>query len=121
MSLCPFTDAGPSDNGKTLFRCPTCEAEVRAKSLPKRTCRFLGPGGYLLRLLSELGVPPLGCGCKSVAVKMDRGPDWCEAHRAELEAALVEAGLHSGKEPAWLVTEAIRRAKAVRARPASGS
>jgi hypothetical protein len=116
MSLCPFTDAGPSDNGKTLFRCPTCEAEVRAKSLPKRTCRFLGPGGYLLRIMRELDVPPTGCGCKSLAVKMDRGGiDWCRTHRAELVAAMVEASVllaQRGQDvrPEWMVDEAISRA-----------
>jgi hypothetical protein len=123
MSLCPFTDAGPSDNGKTLFRCPTCEAEVRAKSLPKRTCRFLGPGGYLLRIMRELDVPPLGCGCRSLAVRMDRGGiDWCRAHRAELVAAMVEASVllsQRGQDvrPEWMVDEAISRAASRPARP----
>jgi hypothetical protein len=118
MSLCPFTDAGPADPAErgTLFRCPTCEAEVRAKSLPKRTCRFLGPGGYLLRIMRELAVPPTGCGCKSLAVKMDRGGiDWCRAHRAELVAAMVEASVllsQRGQDvrPEWIIDEAIQRA-----------
>jgi hypothetical protein len=116
VSDCPFIDAGPSDNGKTLFRCPTCDAEVRAKSLPKRTCRFLGPGGYLLRIMRELDVPPTGCGCKSLAVRMDRGGiDWCRAHRAELVAAMVEASVllaQRGQDvrPEWIIEEAIRRA-----------
>lgn len=111
MTRCPFIAVGPSDNGKTLWRCPTCDFEVRARTLPKRTCRFLGPGGYLLRILKELGVPPLGCGCRSLAVKMDRwGVEGCRPRRSAIEAELVEAALHCGKEPAWLVDEAIRRA-----------
>jgi hypothetical protein len=123
VSDCPFTNAGPSDNGKRLFRCPTCEAEVRAKSLPKRTCRFLGPGGYLLRIMRELDVPPTGCGCKSLAVRMDRGIDWCRANRAELVAAMVEASVllsQRGQDvrPEWMVDEAIRRAASRPARQA---
>jgi hypothetical protein len=118
MSLCPFIDAGPADPAErgTLWRCPTCEAEVRAKSLPKRTCRFLGPGGYLLRIMRELDVPPAGCGCRSLAVKMDRwGVDGCRQNRAELVAAMVEPSVllaQRGQDvrPEWMVDEAIRRA-----------
>jgi hypothetical protein len=109
-------ESRPAENGLTYWRCPECDSEARFRSTdPQRihmTCGgWPGPGTYLVRLLKELGVPPLGCGCKTVAAKMNRGGvKWCAAHRGELEAELVEASIHWGNEPAWLVSEAIRAA-----------
>lgn len=44
-----------------------------------------GPGTELHGLLLSLGIRPQGCGCNSLAAKMDSlGVAWCREHRAEL-------------------------------------
>lgn len=77
-----------SEGFAALAAAAAAEQKAARKACPRR-----GPGWHLRQILKSVGIEATeaGCGCRSLAARMDRGGvQWCDRNAAEIVARLRE-------------------------------